>query len=173
MLWKCQIFPLRVPVVIEMCCCVGKCPVGSQKTILSYAPIADRECHCYFLVYECWDWYEKNGTCIIRHHHWPLVINSIFSHLTYLYVIFSNTFASFLGIFQYSLIVMSRVDFFSLSDSTYVIRSRIVCPISLPSWDFFSIIDLLKLLSLAYLVKRKSSTISCFQKRALTWRRGI
>ena len=25
-----------------MCCCVGKCPVGSQKTILSYAPIADR-----------------------------------------------------------------------------------------------------------------------------------
>ena len=109
MLWKCQIFPLRVPVVIEMCCCVGKCPVGSQKTILSYAPIEDRECHCHFLVWmlslirKRWD----------LHYHWPLVINSIFSHLTYLYVIFSNTFASFLGIFQYSLIVMSRVDFFS------------------------------------------------------------
>ena len=40
------------------------------------------------------------------------MINSILSHLTYLYVIFSNTFASFIGIFQYSLIVMSRVDFF-------------------------------------------------------------
>ena len=35
------------------------------------------------------------------------------------------TFASFIVIFQYSLIVMSRVDFF-LSDSTYVIGSRIV-----------------------------------------------
>ena len=70
MLWKCQIFPLRVPVVIEMCCCVGKCPVGSQKTILSYAPIADRECHCHFLVWmlslirKRWD----------LHYHWPLVI---------------------------------------------------------------------------------------------------
>ena len=70
MLWKCQIFPLRVPVVIEMCCCVGKCPVGSQKTILSYAPIEDRECHCHFLVWmlslirKRWD----------LHYHWPLVI---------------------------------------------------------------------------------------------------
>ena len=115
MLWKCQIFPLRVPVVIEMCCCVGKCPVGSQKTILSYAPIADRECHCYFLVYECWVWYEKDGTCIIRHHHALATCDKF------------NIFTSdpILGIFQYSLIVMSRVDFF-LSDSTYVIGSRIV-----------------------------------------------
>ena len=69
MLWKCQIFPLRVPVVIEMCCCVGKCPVGSQKPSYLMLPSQTESATAIFL-YECWVWYEKDGTCIIIGHSW-------------------------------------------------------------------------------------------------------